>query len=281
LKATSSLNSSGFSLIEVIVAVGLLSVVSLGVSEFITHLSQSNRQLDAQVRNNEIFTNIMAVLSNPERCRPVIGGGFDPAAAAPGVDIQIDIGPSSGVASLAMRPPEAYAVGNEIAPRLLIERMELTNVSTVGVDRNERYEPGGAPITVVRRTILADFVYKLKDNHVGAIDLAPKTTSLLLEIERLSAGVAWRIRDCRPPDNQGSQLGWSPSIVGADCSTTTANPDDVYTCPTGMYLVGQSFVPQGSPAQLTLCSCGKFGCGYCGSSSTSLIPTYTCCPSVR
>lgn len=263
-------------MIEVIVAVGLLSVVALGVSNFITHLSQSSRQLDAQIRNNETFTNIMAVLNNPERCRPAIGGGFDPAAPAPGLDID----PAAGIANLSLRPPEAYAVGNEIAPRLVIEQLRLMNLTQVGLDRDERYESGGVPIPVVRRTVLADFVYQIQDNHLGAIELAPKTTSVLLEIERLSAGVAWRIRDCRPPDNQGSQLGWSPSIVGTDCATTTADPDVVYTCPQGMYLVGQSFVPESS-LNLSICGCGKFGCGYCGSGGTRQIPTYTCCPSVR
>ena len=61
-------NSSGFSIAEVMVAAGLLGVVSLGVMEISKVQTKTQKRASADLDMNQIFTDLSLILKDPQNC---------------------------------------------------------------------------------------------------------------------------------------------------------------------------------------------------------------------
>lgn len=69
------LSVSGFSLVEILVAVGLLGVVSLGMASLFTTMSQQQRSTRATFAAQTVVTNLQTVFGSYEICGNTLGSG--------------------------------------------------------------------------------------------------------------------------------------------------------------------------------------------------------------
>lgn len=92
-----SLNSSGFGIIEVMVAAGLLSVISIGTMTLIGNTTKSQRGIEGKSRQQELRTEIGFLMNEPQACLNTMTGvnvttpstaltSIKDGSAAPGVD---------------------------------------------------------------------------------------------------------------------------------------------------------------------------------------------------
>ncbi len=301
------MKQDGFSLMEVIMAIGVGTMLVVAVTSFLNQLGTSQRQLDLQIKANEYFATLTAILSNPDQCAKAIGGGEDPLLDYPGTIFDIN----TGIASLAIRDPampldnsdpkapnkpnvkfSAHAGPILEAPetakahrQLVIRELALRNVTALGTEKDAEYmRPNKSILTVARRSFAVDLVTSVESTAQGAIPLRPKSIPVVIEVDRLKSGgpQVWRIRSCRGGHGEDSQLGWDEDDVTEHCEVIGAKVNESVRCPVGTYMMSTKLVIQAGGNRRFECGCGsKGGCVTCEERTTTADPKITCCPAVR
>lgn len=75
------LRESGFALVEIMVAAGMLGLLSLGVSSLMSNMSKSGRQIEAKIDFSQAALRIAGMLSAPGTCLNTFGPVVNSAAA--------------------------------------------------------------------------------------------------------------------------------------------------------------------------------------------------------
>lgn len=120
--STSLLKTSGFSMVEMLIAVGVLSIVVLASTTMFENQSRANNFLEFQLKRTQLQSAIISqVLNNPINCECLFTGSTD--------------FPVSGVALLAGVSPTAigpynFATPNDCSTATILNPL----VNTVGVD---------------------------------------------------------------------------------------------------------------------------------------------------
>lgn len=165
-----SRSRSGFSLIEVIVAVALMGIVTLGFATMLSNIMAE--QKIAQARNDiTAVTNEMQMLfSNSNACQSglVAGAPFDIAKA------QVEFPPPIGAAFQFNGQPFKFRINNRDTLEdgatlnsygLIANRVQIVNAGSIGVDISSRI--------VYRATVIGQFSPKGTNGH-GLSDFAAR-----------------------------------------------------------------------------------------------------------
>lgn len=129
-------NPFGFSLVEIIVAIGLVSILSLGIAQLMTNMTKSQQHLSQSFEHQKLLDDLRATISLSTTC-----------AAALGLNTRTYVAPNTlDITAVNLPTTGAYTVGT---PRdgIVIDQIRFTRgAATIG---NESKPDPGAPATMV------------------------------------------------------------------------------------------------------------------------------------
>ena len=125
MKISAASNRHGFTLIETIVALGVLSVVGVIASQLMSNNMLANRSVEVSNRFTSLVASIGLVLNNPVACAQALGGkAFDAA--------QIPLGPTPGHSPISVSPLALaggpIAVVGQAVDGLKLNRIEFNRI---------------------------------------------------------------------------------------------------------------------------------------------------------
>ncbi len=305
---------------EVVVAVGVGVLVSLGVGQLLIQMQRSSIRFDKLADANEFLAHLTSLINNPQQCEYAIGHGYSPFKITYGplgsqssMNLQgLTFNPDQRVGSnqpapqdIVIRDPNnptrnLYEPGVNISPRLQLGSMTLTMTQEIttatysagfGTIRKGEKTQYDATHPVVRRLIAVVLRVTLNDTSTAEqVSLNDRVIPLVVEVETPfpvnPASNPWRIARCAASQSSSENFGWSNDLTtgpNPTCIDVVGQPNSIVDCPEGTYIVKQSFQINGPVTTAVYPAlCTKRGCsGEVQAYVTTATPTITCCPAVR
>jgi prepilin-type N-terminal cleavage/methylation domain-containing protein len=173
MKSKNKLKQRGFSLVEVLVAAGLLSIISYGLMSIITNASKQQKSIVAKDAMRELTGEIRNLLSNPIACTKTFG--TNPLTISTGLNPYLEVNMIKDATGVGI-----YKNGFNYYNELL----KLTNIKLEKLS----IDAGSAPVTGVAQL-------DLTAEKLGDIQ-GSRTTHQVISLKVTFIGASSTIQDC-------------------------------------------------------------------------------------
>lgn len=226
-------SQKGYSLIELMVALSIGSMMALGLSKSLEYTSKSLNTNTINQDQTEFQRKINNALSNPTYCTQLIASSLDPSSTSnQPISLQagnnLYNGNSSPSISKDLRINSLYF--------LKTNDSFLNGGSNFYTSQNTNYWPlsGNIVVNIDNLSVSSNRSYGKRSISY--------TFSINLTLQRPASGGSWTIRSCSTeiPENIINS-GWNTAdtLDPNYCTTLTTTSGDNIICPSGMYLISQ------------------------------------------
>lgn len=203
---------SGFSLIEILISLSVMSVVSLGVAYNMANLYKNQEEISARSDTKNFMSNMRAYLSSTEFCENELVGQAFPLNTKRDLEVQqmVSLGNKSGT----------LKSNTEILNGIKINKLSLEHKTSIAT---QSVFDGTNNLSLVSGRISIAMQNKDKDNSTDWIDLKPTTVDIPLLLD--SSNV---IQSCGLSASLDPQIACAS--VGSDYDATSGECEERDTC---------------------------------------------------
>ncbi len=278
----------GFTLVEILISLGLTGIVAVGFSQVITSYWKAQQGAQIKMDTLQFQYEILRILENGVSLgagyfnvsTQAVANIFDPDSILPQNVILLD--PNTGTRPLYTvfnGNPASAPVTAKFAKNLIIRSLVLQKRSSppgagdVGGTVPTPFRYATTNVLVERRSIFADLIIQAENSSPHASGsmttaLTERKISLTFLVERPPGGPApWKIAKSLSTEGMSFTLGWR---LPSDCVDMPGAVNTLVECPPGTFAVSQllNYSSVTSTSSFA-CACGKGGCATCYSTSTA------------
>lgn len=210
LSKKNKLDRQGFSLVEILVALGVLALLSLGVAVSVNQVFFVQKQISVADAGDNFSAAFFQHLTVPGMCEQMVRNKSLPSA---GGEVDLEVGTFRGLLPDA---PLGIKAGAEVDRGLKVNR--LFAKLKPGIPQGERFQIGSDPATdmYLRSTLQVYLRLERKDANTGAVHVMPDR---ILELPVLSNATSpSTMQKCMvTSDNKDSCLVMGGTYSGGSC----------------------------------------------------------------
>ncbi|MEN0057375.1 MAG: type II secretion system protein [Bdellovibrio sp.] len=190
------LSSRGFSMIEALVVLGILSIVGAGTAALLVSQQKTTAQIQKKIEVNSVASEVEMYLSQAETCRNLFQGvSFPLPASVPSLPYTLPANQKISLSNLSYQG-SAVAQTGQVRNGIIVNKIEFNQI----VDNT-------LSATAPHRRFILNFVMGFEFPGQGQPALRDKNYRVMVEIDGSNALVSCRVADSDQMALMCSDLG--------------------------------------------------------------------------